>query len=500
MTVKSAMNVYRKTLKKIKAYNYALGIIYYDMSTVAPEMSRESRAKASEVLIGESYALETGKKFVEAVKFLVEHKNELSETERREIELYSSMQLEYIASIPQDEYIANSLLLDESESVWAKAKEENNYSLFEPYLEKIFANTKKFAHYYRSDISPYDVMLDRHEGGITSETLDRFFALLRERIVPLVEKISQKPQIDDSFVYRNYPIELQRKFSDELMKVLTLDRKRCTIGETEHPFTTEFSKNDVRITTHYYEDNLFSSMYSVIHEGGHALYELGGGDEYEGTALSGGVSMGIHESQSRFFENIIGRSRAFTSVAYKIAKEIFPEQLSDVSEEDFFLAANKCQPSLIRTDADEVTYSMHIMVRYEIEKGIFDGLYTTKDVPRVFAEKMKKYLGVDVPSDSEGALQDVHWAGGMIGYFPSYALGSAYGAQFYSAICREIDVEKAVSEGNIKAVVDILTDKIYRHSSMYKPSQLIEMVCGEPFDPMYYIEYLENKYKEIYNL
>lgn len=288
---------------------------------------------------------------------------------------------------------------------------------------------RKFAGYYHPEMAPYDALLNEYEEGMNVETLDAFFAQLRQTIVPLIEKIRATKQIDDAFLYRHYPVEIQRKLSDYLMEVMGIDRTHCGIAETEHPFTTNFNNKDVRITTHYFEDNLVSSMFSVIHEGGHALYELGADDCYNYTALAGrGVSMGIHESQSRFYENIIGRSPAYVHAVFPKLKELFPEQLADVDEEMFYRAINKAEPSLIRTEADELTYCLHIMVRYEIEKQLIGGTLAVKDVPAEWKRLYKKYLGVDVPSDREGCLQDSHWSGGSIGYFPSYALGSAYGA------------------------------------------------------------------------
>ncbi len=499
MTVRSAMKRYRETLKKIKAYGYAGNAIYYDAMTAAPERSQEARGPVMAFLSEEEYKLSTGKAMREAVSYLYEHREELKPEEKREIELYNKDML-YMSSIPKEEYIEYSLLINDAEAVWHKAKAENDFAAFCPYLERIFDAKRRFALYYKPEDKPYDTCLSQYETGLTEEKADAFFAALRERIVPLIKKIGEKEQIDDSFLYKTYPIELQRKFSDKLLEIMSIDRKRCAIGETEHPFTMEFSKNDVRVTTHYYENNLASSLYSVVHEGGHALYELGGGDEYEGTALSGGVSMGIHESQSRLFENIIGRSRAFVSVIYPVLLELFPQQLEGVSEEMLYRAVNKSTPSLIRTEADELTYSLHVMVRYEIEKGVIGGKYKVSDLPKIWAEKMKEYLGVDVPSDSEGVLQDSHWSGGGVGYFPSYALGSAYGVMFTEEMKKELDVDDIIRKGDLAPIVAWLTDKIYRHSSRYEPNELIESVCGKEFDPMPYVDYLEKKYTELYNL
>ena len=349
-------------------------------------------------------------------------------------------------------------------------------------------------------MEPYDALLNKYEEGMNTQTLDVFFAKLRDALVPLIAKIQEVPQIDDSFLRRHYPVEVQRKFSDYLMEVMGLDRNYCGIAETEHPFTTNFNNKDVRITTHYYEDDLANSMYSVIHEGGHALYELGADDCYNFTVLQGGVSMGIHESQSRFYENLIGRSRAFIHAIFPKVKELFPEQLGDVDEEMFYRAVNKAEPSLIRTSADELTYANHIMIRYELEKQLISGTLAVKDVPAAWNRLYKEYLGVDVPDDASGCLQDTHWSGGMIGYFPSYALGSAYGAQMLAKMQEELgDVFADVAEGDLSGVTGWLKEKIHSHASFKKPDVLFKEVCGE-FDASYYTEYLTKKFTELYGL
>ena len=369
-----------------------------------------------------------------------------------------------------------------------------------PYLQKIVDYNRKFAGYYHPELEPYDALLNEYEEGLNMQTLDAFFAQLRQTIVPLIGKIQKALQIDDSFLYRHYPVAVQREFSDYLMEVMGIDRSHCGIAETEHPYTTNFNNKDVRITTHYYENNLVSSMFSVIHEGGHALYELGADDCYNYTALSGGVSMGIHESQSRFYENILGRSEAFVHGIFPKLKELFPKQLEGVDETMFYRAINKAQPSLIRTEADELTYCLHIMVRYEIEKQLIAGTLEVKDVPAAWKALYREYLGVEVPNDREGCLQDSHWSGGSIGYFPSYALGSAYGLQMLHKMEEDLgDIWTDVAKGELGKVTSWLREKIHRHASFYKPGELFESVCGK-FDAKYYTDYLTEKYTKLYQL
>lgn len=499
MTVSEALEYYRGKQKEIHALSHAMGVLYYDAVTAAPPESDEGRGETMEYLSNLEYEAANDPKLKEAAEFLSANKDELNAQDRREIEVFLRGN-EYISSIPQDEYVAYTVLLNKAEAVWHKAKAENDFASFAPYIRDIFETNKRFAKYYKPDKAPYDVQLDLFEKGLTMEKADAFFDALRSKIVPLLKKVMAKPQVDDSFLKKTFPAEQQRKFSDYLMDVITIDRNRCSIGETEHPFTDGFNKKDVRITTHYHEDNVLSSMFSVIHEGGHALYELHSGDELEGTVLSGGVSMGIHESQSRLYENIIGRSRPFVDLIFPKMQELFPEQFKNVTAEQMFLAANKAEPSLIRTEADELTYCLHVMVRYEIEKGLFDGSIEVDDLPRVWNEKYKEYLGIDVPSDREGVLQDSHWAGGNVGYFPSYALGSAYGAQIMAKMMETVDVDAVVASGDLHPITDWLEANIWKFGGTYDPMDLLERCCGAPFDPSYFTDYLENKFTEIYDL
>ena len=492
----------REALKKLEqsqaAYNHALGVLYLDATTAAPSDTWEGRGKTMEVMSQITYDLLVNDENDELLSYLEAHADELDAQTKREVEVLRKS-YDQIHRIPAEEYVAYSVLINDAESVWHKAKPEDDFAAFAPYLEKIVDYNRKFAGYYHPEMAPYDALLNEYEEGMNVETLDAFFAQLRQTIVPLIEKIRATKQIDDAFLYRHYPVEIQRKLSDYLMEVMGIDRTHCGIAETEHPFTTNFNNKDVRITTHYFEDNLVSSMFSVIHEGGHALYELGADDCYNYTALAGGVSMGIHESQSRFYENIIGRSSAYVHAVFPKLKELFPEQLADVDENMFYRAINKAEPSLIRTEADELTYCLHIMVRYELEKQMFAGTITAHDLPAAWNRLYKEYLGVDVPSDREGVLQDSHWANGNIGYFPSYAIGSAYGAQYLLEMQKDLDVGAAVRSGKLTAINRWLEEKIWKYGCMKDPVALFESVCG-PFRPEEYVAYLEKKFTDIYEL
>lgn len=497
MTVSSAVNKLLELQKKLTAYKHASGMLYYDGVTSAPKETSGVRGETLAVLSEASYLLSTCEDTSSLIDFLEAHSDELEPKIRRIVYLMSK-DLKELRSIPMDEYIQYQKLINDAESVWHKAKEVSDYAMFEPYLSRIVETNIRFAGYMDSTKHPYDVWLDKYEPGLSIEKCDEFFAALREKIVPLVHDICQKPQLNNDVIKGHFPIDAQRRFSDRLMEIMCIDRGHCGIAETEHPFTTDFTKYDVRITTNYHEDDFSDSMFSIIHEGGHALYELHTADDYAYTCLGTGVSMGIHESQSRFFENLIGRSEAFCEYLFPEIQKYFG--LENYTAHDFYCAVNRAEPSLIRTAADELTYSLHIMVRYEIEKMLFNRQVTTKELPALWNKLYKEYLGIDVPDDKHGLLQDSHWSGGSLGYFPSYALGSAYGAQFIAKMREDIDVDAYLKEGNLAPINAWLTEKIWQHGSMYEPSELLNMVLGAPFDPHYYTDYLEKKYRSLYNI
>ena len=483
-----------------RAYNHAIGVLSYDAATGAPVAGAENRGKTMKVLSEVVYNLETGEDTVTLLKALKEREAELDEVSAREVrELLRSY--EKTSRIPMDEYLAYAVLLNEADAVWHEAKEKSDWKRFEPYLKKIVDYNRRYAAYLDDQKQPYDVLLDEFERGLTMEVCDGFFGELKEALIPLIHRITKTgKQPDIAFLHQEYPIETQRRLSDWLMETIGIDRRKCSIRETEHPFTENFCRDDVRITTHYYADDVTSSMFSVIHEGGHALYELNIGDRLCGTCLETGVSMGIHESQSRFFENLIGRSRGFSAIVRKKLTELFPQQMAGVSDEAFYRAVNLAQPSLIRTEADELTYCLHIIIRYELEKRLIQDGAEVSELPKLWNEKVKEYLGLDVPDDRHGVLQDSHWSGGAIGYFPSYALGSAYGAQLLAKMRETVDVDRALAEGDFTAVNAWLTERIWSKGSLIDPKPLFEAAAEGKFDPKYYIDYLTKKYSELYGV
>ena len=486
--------------RKMAAYEHAMGLIYYDGCTTAPKETADNRAVSMSILSEEIYRQSTSDETAELLEFLDANSDGLSLDEKRMVYLLLR-DIRNMKKIPMDEYIAYQELLVKAEDVWERAKNASDFNMFCPYLEDLFAYQKKFAKYIDPDMDPYDHCLNEYEEGLNMETCDRFFERLRAGIVPLLKRISEAEQVDDSIRHGSFPAADQEELSYYLMKMIGLDLGHVGLSTTEHPFTTSLgSHHDERITTHYYENDFAYSMYSVVHEGGHALYDTGSADELAYTVLDGGVSMSIHESQSRFYENIIGRSRAFCRLVFPELVRVFPEQMEGHDAEELYRAVNKAQPSLIRTEADELTYSLHIMVRYELEKRIMHNELEVKDLPEEWNRMYKEYLGIDVPDDKQGVLQDSHWASGLFGYFPSYALGNAYGAQFLAKMRETVDVDSCIESGDFGPVNDWNREHIWQHGGRFKPSELLGRVYEAEFDPAYYIDYLEKKYTELYGL
>lgn len=494
-----ALEQLQKLSKTYMAYVHALGVVELDAATAAPSGSWEGRGVTTGILSEVMHHLIADPQNGELLAYLQAHADQLDAVQLREVEVLNR-NFQQMNRIPADEFVAFNVLKNEAQASWEKAKNSNDFSIFKPYLEKVVEYQKKFAGYYNASIPAYDALLNEYEEGMTMDVLDAFFAELRSTIIPLVEKIRAQEPKNHPFVQRSYPAGIQRKFADFLMESMHLDRNHCAIAESEHPFTVNFNNKDVRITTHYYENNFLSSMFSVIHEGGHALYELGADDKFNHTLLYGGVSMGIHESQSRFYENLIGRSKAFAAYVLPKLQELFPEQMADVDLDTFYRSINHVQPSQIRIEADELTYCLHIMVRYELEKQLISGTLAVKDVPTAWNRLYEEYLGVPVPDDAAGCLQDIHWSCGDLGYFPSYALGSAYGAQMLSVMQQELgNVYTDVEQGNLSRITGWLRQHIHQHASFKKPGQLFEDACGK-FDAKYYTDYLTEKYSALYNL
>ncbi|MBW7473964.1 carboxypeptidase M32 [Paenibacillus oenotherae] len=501
----SAENVlqrFNERISQIKSYEEALGVLYWDLRTGAPRNGMEARSEAIGMLSGQMFKLSTDPELGEW----------LSELERPEVisgltEIHSRLVTEtrkdYDRSIkiPPKLYQEYVVLTSQAESIWEEAKEKNDYAMFEPYLDKIITYTNQFIDLWGPKATRYDTLLDAYEPGMTTAELDRVFGGLREKLVPLAAAIAASPhQPETGFLQQTYAKDAQKQFSLFILEQMGFNFSSGRLDESVHPFATGLNPGDVRITTRYLEGDVTSALFGTIHEGGHALYEQNIMKALIGTTLCTGTSMGIHESQSRFWENIIGRSKPFWSRYYGDLQKQFPNQL-DVPVEDFYRATNVVRPSLIRIEADELTYNLHIIIRYEIEKLLFNGGVKASELPAIWNEKYKEYLGVVADNYSDGVLQDVHWSGGAFGYFPSYSLGNMYAAQITDTMEREVPaLWEMVGRGELHPIKEWLTDKIYQYGKLRTPSELITSITGKSLDPDYLVAYLERKYKDIYRL
>lgn len=499
MTIEQAKAHFAQMQVELQAFANARNLFLYDSATAAPRGSAAARGKTLGALEGLRHRLYTSEDTIACIDCLGAHRDELDGREKRMLELFLRQKAR-LQAIPQKEYAAYQALTAEAYSVWSAAKAENDFAMLKPYLEKIFHLQREFSAYTLPGGEPYDACLDQYESGLNTATCDALFAQLRKTVVPLIMEIREM-EGPRSVVSRGaYPKETQKKLSRYLMDLMRVDRDHCVLAETEHPGTTSFTKSDLRVTTRYNEDDFSFSMAMVMHESGHALYEMHTLDEDAFTLLGTFASMSLHESQSRFYENLVGKSREFITFVTLKLKELFPSVLQDFSADELYRAVNRVSTGPIRMESDELSYAVHIMIRYELEKAIIMGQLKVSELPEAWNALYKKYLGIDVQSDREGVLQDCHWAYGSIGYFPTYALGNAYGAQMLRTMKREIDVAGLIGEGRLQPINDWLENAVWKHGAHYDTQELLEKACGEPFDAGAYTDYLDRKFRGLYHL
>lgn len=488
-------------LERAQAFQTALILFEWDNETLAPKEAGPYTSRVIGAISEEYFRVITGEEFKRLVETCKKDES-LSGTEAA-IVREAEEELKQLDCIPAGEYREFKELCSESTRIWAKARKEKDFGAFAPTLKKVLDYQKRFASYRAGKGQKlYDVMLDTYEKGFDMETLDKFFAVLKEQLVPFLKKLTDSGvSIDDSFLTGDYPEDKQEEIGRYLAEYVGFDFDKGVMAVSAHPFTTNLHNHDVRITTAY-NNHVDDSIFSVIHESGHGIYEMGIPDELTQTLAGQGTSMGMHESQSRFFENIIGRSQAFWEPVYDKLKELFPRQLGNISKEQFVKAINKVTPSLIRTQADELTYSLHVLIRYEIEKMLVEEDLEIEKLPEIWADKYEEYLGVRPGDVSEGVLQDIHWSQGSFGYFPSYALGSAFGAQLYAYMKKHMDFDGLLRKGKsgIAVIREFLRENIHQYGKLKTSRQILKDVTGEDFNPQYYIDYLTEKYGNIYGI
>ncbi len=490
-------------VRKTMHMNEALNLMLWDLKTGAPKLGVELRAEAFGTLSAEVHAMSTSvqmKSYIDRLSEIAVYdtlsaitKKTLDEVKRK---------YEQNIHIPVGEYKEYMVLLANAGSVWEAAREKSDFAMFRPCLEQIVAFNRRFVDYWGYEGNRYNAHLDVHEPGMTVAILDDVFTKVKEHIMPLVKRVTEaNDQPRTSFLFHYFPKDKQREVSLYLLKAMGYDFARGRLDETVHPFALSINRNDVRVTTAYYEHDFRKSVFSTIHEGGHALYEQNIAEELIGTPLCTAASGGIDESQSLFWEKMVGQHKGFWKYHYPALKEWNREQFDGVELEDFYRAIHFVEPSCIRLRSDEMTYQLHIIIRYEIEKALFNHELEVKDLPEWWNEKMDAYLGIAPPDDAHGVLQDVHWSLGLIGYFPSYALGYLYAAQFRNAMINDLpDFDAFVESGNVAPIRAWLTDNIHLHGRRKTPNELLRDVTGEGLNPDYLLRYFEQKYAEIYRL
>ncbi|MFC5700005.1 carboxypeptidase M32 [Cohnella faecalis] len=500
---RSELKRFRELAQQMKQYDEILGVVYWDMRTGAPRKGIGLRSEAVGALSSEIFRISTSDEMGQLLDTLSapEQAEALSPVDKRLVE-EQKKEYDRNKKIPADMHREYVVLSSQSESAWEEAKEKDDFEGFVPYLEKIIDYNRKFIDLWGVKSTPYDTLLDLYEPGLTTTELDRLFGELRSRLVPLAEAIaSSDNRPDTSFLEGTFDKEAQKKFSRFILNEMGYDFEAGRLDESVHPFATGLSPGDVRITTRYLPHDVTSALFGTIHEGGHALYEQNIAEELAGTPLCTGTSMGIHESQSRLWENMVGRSRGFWQRYFPELQKHFPGQLDHVTAEQFYRGINVVEPSLIRIEADELTYNLHIMIRYEIERMIFNEGLEARDLPEVWNAKYKEALGLTPPTNALGVLQDVHWSGGAFGYFPSYSLGNMYGAQMMNVAKRKLpNLDERIAEGQLLPLKEWLTGQVYTHGKLLLPAEIIERVSGEPLRSTYLCDYLEQKYRDIYRL
>lgn len=491
---------FKELVRKIEYVKYTLNsLVYWDKITNMPEKGLEYRSEVMAYLSGELYKLFSDKKLRSCVSYFEGRKDNekyVDSMVKRIKRNYS-----YVSSIPAKEYTQYITLIANAECQWEEAKKTKDFNKFAPYLEKIVESFKSFAKYWGYEENPYDALIGYYEEGVTVKQMDSLAEELKAFVIELLNRIKEKESyIEDKFFDINIDKEQQKMLSEELLRVIGFDFSAGRLDEGMHPTTLASSPRDVRIITSYNDKDIRVGIFNTLHEGGKGIYEQTINSDLMGTLLAEVSSFGLEEGQARIYENIIGRSKGFWSFFYKKLQEICP-QMSELSEEKFLRGINKVQPSLIRNDADELTYILHIIIRYEIEKDLINNKIKVDDLPRIWNEKYKEYLGVEPKTDDEGVLQDIHWAAGYFGYFPSYFLANLTSAQFVAAMEREVgSVDELLGEGKLQVIHKWLEDNVHCHGAIYSPTELIEKATGEKLESKYFVNYLRNKYFEVYKL
>lgn len=492
----------KEIIATIADLNGAQAILSWDQQTYMPPGAAEMRGQQLGTLERIAHELGTSKELGQLLDDLRPYAETLDpDSDDARLIRFAIRDYERATRVPPEFVVERAQVVTLANQAWAEAKAKSDFSIFRPHLERIVELAHRYVSFFPPADHPYDILLDGYEPGMKTAEVQAIFDALRPQQVELIRAITARPQVDDSFLHQPFDEQKQWDFGVEVITKFGYDWKRGRQDKSAHPFTGGPGLNDVRITTRI-APNYFNTMFfGTLHEAGHALYEQGASPTLARTNLLGGSSLAVHESQSRMWENLVGRSLPFWEHFYPRLQELFPEQLAHVSLEAFYKGINKVQPSFIRVEADEATYNLHIMLRLELEIALIEGKLAVADLPEVWNQKMQEYLGVTPPDDARGVLQDIHWSWGLFGYFSTYALGNLISVQLWEKIRQDIpDLDDQMRAGKFDALLGWLREKIHVHSRKFMPQELVERVTGSKIDPAPYLRYLRQKYGQIYLL
>jgi len=492
----------KSILGRVSDLNHASSLLGWDQQTYLPPGGSQARGYQLGTLNSLSHELFTSSEVGELLEDLEEYQEELDpDSDQARLLQVTARDYRKSTQVPSAFVEEFSRVTSHAHAAWEQARENDDFAHFQPHLERIVELRREYANFFAPYDHIYDPLLDDFEPGMKTASVLEIFSELRPRQVALIQDIGDREQVDDAFLHQPFSEDKQWDFGEEVITRYGYDWERGRQDKAAHPFTTSFSINDVRITTRVDPEFLNTALFGTLHEGGHAIYEQGVAQDLERTPLAGGTSLAIHESQSRMYENLLGRSYDFWVYFYPRLQEYFPSQLGNVDLEAFYHGVNKVEPSLIRVEADEATYNLHIMLRLELEIALMEGKLQVSDLPEAWNEKMDDYLGIIPPNDAQGVLQDVHWSSGILGYFPTYALGNLVSAQLWETIQEDIPgLPDQIRQGEFDQLLSWLREEIHRHGEKFKPQELVERVTGSRIKPEPYLRYLTGKFGDIYQL
>ncbi len=484
-----------------KQYDHVTTLLYWDMETGTPKLGQQAHVDALTYFSTRSFEMGTSDELEQMLQALSEPEEyEALDDTMKFIVTRMKRDMDKDKRIPKDLFEAFVRAQAEAGNAWRDAKNASDFSMFAPHLEKMIEMRKEITGYTDPGKEIYDALLDNYEEGMDTETIDHLFGDLKKELIPLVKQILAAKQPDDSKFKGHYDVDAQKKVQNLLLDYIGFSKDAGSVGETEHPFTLNFNSKDVRVSNHYYEEEPLFAMFSAIHEGGHAIFEQNVNPAYDNTVAGSCCYMGVHESQSRFYENILGRNKNFWLPIYDKLGELLP-QFKEITLDEFYHEINHVRNSMIRTEADEVTYCFHIILRYEMEKAIFRDHVPVAKLPELWNEKMKEYLDIVPANDAEGILQDMHWSDASFGYFPSYLLGSIYDGMYLEELEKELgSVDELLAAGKIGEITKWLNQKIHWYGSTRTPKEVIANVCGKEVSAEPLIRYFKEKYSKLYDL